>query len=424
VAKVALVITVGNTAEPILKAIEETQGSTDEVTVFLLYGRPFPNQNPSPFDIAKEAKLRAEKIGLPSLRLFEAPDPEDIDTTLAVARDILREVVEFEQVIVNFTGGTKVLSAAIVHAALTEPIVGELTLDYTGGIVRDAAAGRVIRGSMRVKRSERTATDEVLQQVMNHLKQANYRDARLLVEHLPERGKGGFVKQAALALYRWDEFDYESSVQILRRLNSSAKTLLDDDRLSLLAALVARLLEPGNCLFALLPLLRRLENNSNVSIEVGGATLLIADAIESAVRRLTEERPTDSVLRSYRAVEIAVQMQLIKRGINPWHPDWEALDNSVRREFRELLGASQFPSNLALSTGLTLLAASGKTISQESHKRLADLQQLRNLSYLEHGYHRLDTGAAQRLNGYAVLVCEELIDESLGDARSLVRHSW
>lgn len=420
--KKALIITVGNTADPILKAIKEEYKESGDITVFLLYGRPFPGQkNPSPFDIANKAKQECEEIGV-AVRLFEAADPEDINASLSVARDIYRRAFDAEQVIVNFTGGTKVLSASVVHAALTEPLSGGLILDYTGGPQRDDQ-GRVIREAMRVVRSERTATDEILQEVINKIRLGNYRDAHLLSEHLPQKGKGGFVKRAAQALYLWDEFDYEAATENLQRLNEPAKVLSDDEYLSPLAAIIIKLLEPGNRICQLLSLLRKAQQGqipSKSAIE--HFPLLVADAIENSRRRLQEERATDSVLRSYRAVEITVQARLIHNGINPWRPMWQSVDQETIRQYLELLNATQPPRDIALSTGLVLLEVMGQTLSEEQQKWRGDLQQLRNYSYLEHGYQRLKVVDAQRLNNYATAICRELLGDTLNNLQTLLRH--
>lgn len=421
--KTVLVITVGGTADPILKAVEEASQEGEEVTVFLLYGRPFPDQKPSPFDVASEAKKMGEGTGVP-MRLFEAADPEDISACLAVVRDIFREAAEAERVIVNFTGGTKVLSAAAVHAALTESLTGKLVLDYTGGLVRDEQ-GRVLRDWMRVVRSERTMTDEILQQVLERLRRANYREARLLAERLPERGRAGFVKRAAEALYLWDDFDYGDAVQILRRLYEPAKMLSDDEHLSSLATLVARLLEPGNHLFTLLPALRRVhQGQTALGSEAQHFPLLIADALENALRRVHEERATDSVLRSYRAVEMAVQARLLQSGVNPWRPDWHVVPQDAMQRYLALLNATQPPRDLALTAGLTLVEAMGQGLTDNARKSLDDLRQLRNYSYLEHGYQRLKVDDAHRLNDYAASLCEELLGGPLETLRKSVRHAW
>ena len=53
--KTAVVITSGNTAEPILKAIEDAAQEGGEVMVYLIYGKPFPQQSPSPLEVASAA---------------------------------------------------------------------------------------------------------------------------------------------------------------------------------------------------------------------------------------------------------------------------------------------------------------------------------------------------------------------------------
>ncbi len=420
--KKTLIITAGSTADPILKAIDEEYQSGQEVVVFLLYGRPFPGQKPpTPFDVANQAKQRCDEKGV-SVRLIEVADPEDINRSLDVARDVFRQAANAERVVVNFTGGTKVLSAAVVHAALTEPLGGELILDYTGGQVRDTH-GRVSREAMQLRRSERTATDEILQQVLERLRRANYREAKLFAERLPDQGKAGFVTKATVAFSLWDEFDYEGSVTILRRLYEPAKALSDDDRLSELARVVARLLEPGNRLSSLVSLLRKAQNEkANLGEMATDLPLLVADALENSWRRLQEERPTDSVLRSYRAVEVAVQIRLLQNGISPWLPQWQEMDVNTVKRFLELQKTTQPPPTLALTAGLNLLEAMGHSLGKEGRKRLTDVQQSRNYSYLEHGYLRLATGDAERLHKYACDLCSELLSDSLEALRQSVRH--
>ncbi len=419
----ALVITIGNTADPILKAIQEIGTTEPGAAVYLVYGRPFSGQaKPTPFDVAHEARRIADERGLP-VRLFEVPDPEDINVALAVTRDVLAELAGAKQVVVNFTGGTKVLSAAVVHAALTAPLPSELILDYTGGIMRDDK-GRVIREAMRVKRSERTATEEALQQTLQSLRRAAYREASLLSRFLPDLGRAGFVKKVAEALALWDEFDYDAAVRGLQRLNEPAKALLDDGSIAPLPALVRRLLQVGGRLCAVGRPLQQLQQGAGKQpVESAQLPLLVADALENGARRLQEGRATDAVLRAYRAVEVATQVQLLKHGINPWRPDWSLVPNDTQAHYLKLIQGTQLPRELALNAGLCLLEALGQSLGVESRKRLKDLQQCRNLSYLEHGYQRVDRSAGERLHGYAAELCTQLLGESVDPLRASVRHS-
>jgi hypothetical protein len=174
-------------------------------------------------------------------------------------------------------------------------------------------------------------------------------------------------------------------------------------------------------------------------------TLLVADAIENGARRLAEGRPTDSVLRAYRAVEVAVHARLCSRGINPWWPDWDSLDAAVLDRYQALLTTSQtegrpFPSGsvapaaahrsdwrppreLALTTGLKLVEALDGELPGDLAQHLRDLQANRNRSYLEHGYRRLATRDAERLFAYAEALCAHLTGPDLLVARRKVTHA-
>ncbi len=417
----ALVLTVGTTPEPLVKAIEEVRGTEPDLVVFLLYGRPFAGQQPSPFDVAREVRERAAALGVRA-EVREAADPEDYDVCLSAARVLLQEAAGMDRLVVNFTGGTKPLSAALVHAALTEPFAGELVLDYTGGEVRDPT-GRVVKEAMRIRRSARTATDELLRRVLDLVRRSAYREARALTGRLPERGRAGFVRRAVEALYAWDEFDYESAVESLRRLYEAARALTDAPDVGPLAELVGRLVEPGGRLVEEVRTLRQLQSGSaNRWPSPEGMVLLVADVLENALRRLEEGRPTDCVLRAYRAVEAAVQARLVAERVNPWRPDWSRLEASLLTSYLQSLSRSAPPQDLALTTGLRLVELLGTPLPPELARWLQDLQATRNHCYLEHGYRRVGEEDARRLVGYAETLCTHLLKADLGPARGRVTH--
>ena len=326
----ALIITVGTTADPILKTVEEARKDGEDVTVYLVYGRPFPGQNPSPFEVAAEAKRKATESNV-SVQMFEVSDPEDINVGLKVNREVLAVAAGAGRVIVNFTGGTKVLSAAAVHAALTVPLEGELILDYTGGLVR-GDGGRVLRESMRVIRSERTATEEALQRVSESLRRGAYQEAALVSRSLTDLGRGGFAKKAVEALLLWDEFDYEPAVRQLQRLNEPAKALMDDRLVAPLPALVRRLVEPGNRLLAVLRPLNKIQQGPGVlEANLRDLPLLAADTLENAHRRLQEGRATDAVLRFLSGRRGGDAGTALAKGLEPLAPWLERGGNGHER---------------------------------------------------------------------------------------------
>ncbi len=439
-----LLLTVGTTADPLVKAVEDQRTEDPDLRVLLVYGRPFPGQDPSPFDVAVRVKDAASKLGV-AVETRELADPEDLDACVDACRRVLREVSQADRVVVDFTGGTKAMSAAIVHAALTEPLAGRLVFEYTGGAIRDET-GRVLREAMRRRVTERTATDQLVHQVLELLRRFAYREARLLTARLPAEGRAGFLRRAVSVLNDWDEFYYEACWDPLNRLTEAARALQDDPELAPLASLCLRLREPAAVLRTTVQRLRTLEAGDQCPWPTSQEmAFLVADALENASRRLAEGRPTDGVLRAYRAVEVAVQARLLSRGVNPWRPDWDRLDPAVLDRYAASLAAppTEAPSSqsepavaaaqgpggwrppreLALTTGLKLVEALDGDLPQDLAQRLRDLQTNRNRSYLEHGYRRLAAQDARRLLAYAEELCTHLVGPGLSDARKKVSHS-
>jgi CRISPR-associated protein (TIGR02710 family) len=439
-----LVLTVGTTADPLLKAVEEHRAQDPDLRVFLLYGCPFPGQDPSPFDVAARVKDAAGRLGVP-VEIRQIADPEDLDACLQTCRGVLRDVSQTDRIVVDFTGGTKAMSAAVVHAALTESLAGRLAFEYTGGAIRDPT-GRVLREAMRHRVTERTATDETIRQVLELLQRFAYREARPLAFKLPEAGRAGFLRRAVDALNAWDEFHYETCWESLGRLTGAARLAQDDPELAPLASLCLRLREPAAVLRTAVQRLRTLEEGNPGSPWPASEemALLVADALENAARRLIEDRPTDGVLRAYRAVEVAVQSRLLFHGVNPWRPDWNRLDPAVLDRYAALPVAppdenSPAPSEpgvpvardrsgwhppreLALTTGLRLVEALEGALPEDLVRRLRDLQMKRNRSYLEHGYLRVTQQDGKRLLDAAHAVCSHLMGTDLTPIRDRVSH--
>lgn len=418
----ALILTVGTTLGPLVKAVEEQLQQDPDVVVFLLYGRPFPGQGPSPFDVAQQIRSRAAELGVRA-EPREVPDPENLDVCLHAAREVLRELPPVDRIVVDFTGGTKPLSAAVVHAALTEPVVGGLVMEYTGGALRDSA-GRVVPEAMRLRHSERTATEETTRQVLDLLRRFAYREARYLAGRLPDTGRPGFVRSCVEALYAWDEFDYDAARDLLVKDHAAARALGDVAELAPVASLVRRLVGPANVLANASRQLHQLQDGHGKDWpQPEDVALLAADTLENAARRLAEGRPTDSVLRAYRAVETAVQARLLANRVNPWRPDWEALDPARRSEYERALEPGTLPRELALTTGLRLVEVLEGPLPGTLAERLRDIQFNRNRSYLEHGYHRVREADARRLVGHAHQVCAHLLKADLAALRDRVAHN-
>jgi hypothetical protein len=122
-------------------------------------------------------------------------------------------------------------------------------------------------------------------------------------------------------------------------------------------------------------------------------------------RRLEEGRYTDSVLRSYRAAECATQVRLYEIGIHPAKPA------AFRAAFARTGGIVDGDKTLAFRAGLDLLKNIGAITCETIATNVQDLGQVRNSTYLEHGYVRIEQTQAERCLHHAMTICLHLLGE-------------
>jgi CRISPR-associated protein (TIGR02710 family) len=421
VAKTVLILTVGTTAEPLINAVDVAAKEEGDLEIVLLYGRPFAGQRPDPFTVAGQVRDYANRRGIRVI-FAEIADPEDIEVCLQAARMALRLARKADRVIVNYTGGTKPMSAAAVHAALSEPFAGGLELRYVGGERRDET-GRVTTEAMRVRREHRTATQETVARVIELLQAYEYEMALALTSNLPDEGRPGFLKRAVPLLHRWDRFDYTAGLaHDLCRLADQAGVIVDDPQLGGLAATVRRLCEPASEISRTVRQLGRLEQGQPASVGNRGMCLIAADVLENAARCVSRGRWAEAILRCYRGVEVAVQGRLISIGVNPWKPEWESMGDA-KEEIRRVLGT--LPQDLGVGTGMRVLEVlEGRALDGKLQDHLRDLQQLRNRSMLEHGFLSPAEGEARRCAAYAEELVECILPGGVARLRVLVSLSF
>jgi hypothetical protein len=392
-----LIATVGTTPEPVVKAIAEAK-EEGPLMLFLVYGRAFPGQEPDPFSVAQTVSQRASELGI-KVRVFELDEPEGIDQSFHLFRKVMAEASNLgaERILLDFTGGTKVMGVSMVHVALSQPWPADVAFEYVGGSRNEY--GRV--KEMEVRRSPRTVIQELISKVLDCLRQQNYSRASYFSESLPQKGKAGFLKRATLILWHWDNFHYGEARPLVKDCVPQARVLIDDADYSAVADTVIRLHRAAGRIELALQALRQLEHGSGplaTREAVEGHLNILGDVIENARRRVRSS-PVDSVLRSYRAVEVVTQIGLISQRVNPWHPDWVSLPRDKVSGYLESVGAQRPPQNLSLRNGFVLLELLTSPFEPESKEVLKDVMSLRNLSYLEHGYNKVSVEAAEKTVG-------------------------
>ena len=309
------------------------------------------------------------------------------------------------------------MSAAAVHAALTAPLAGNLELSYVGGGQRDET-GRVVSEAMTIRPSTQTFTRERAEQIVKLLRDYRFEPAKNLAEVLPDSGRFGFLKRATTALSFWDNLEYDEAVPELRELNRQAKALSDDPDLGKLAQIIDRLAPIANAIFATIRVFRQWEEGETQKPNRGeDMYLLCADLIENAYRHIKRREFTEAVLRSYRALEAAVQVALVMSDRNPWrYTPSQSEQEAVKSRF------GCVPKELTLSSGMGVLEiAHNRTLNGDLRSKLLDVQQLRNQSILEHGYRACSQKEAERVLGYAETLVSWVLNVSIEPFRKRVR---
>ncbi len=409
-----LIITVGTTAEPLFKAVEEA-ANEDITFVYIIYGRPFPNQSPNPFDIANEVKKKASSLKL-KVQTFEVSDPENFNSCLLTTVQAVKQINidQINKLTVNFTGGTKPMSGALVHGVLTEPINAEVVLDYTGGVERNDA-GRVV-GEMRIKRQYETRVEIIARDALNMIKACNYSQAFSITRSFPDSGRFGFLKKSIEALYLWDNFNYQNSSKILKVLAQQIEVLLDTPLLKDIIRIIKKLVDPSLSISKVIDKILKIQNGSEPKLALKGINadelfLIAIDTLENAKRRFNEGKYTDAVLRAYRAIECAIQMRLTLLNINPWSFNPEYAEEDKRECINKIFNGYKPPIKITFHNGIELLKCHGKRLTNEDEKYLQDIQQTRNNSYLEHGYQRVERSHADNILNYTTQIIESLLKE-------------
>jgi len=388
----AIFLTAGTTPEPLIKCLDEAYTQEKNVVAYIIYGTPFPDQTPDPLTSAIQVKKRAEDLGFKTV-VRGAPDPEDFMSCQKTFESALKDSLNYdvEQIIINYTGGTKPMAAALVHTALTQLTdVKTVTLDYVGGIERDEK-GRV-KGRMRSIKHVKPFIDEKMRRTIELARHYSFPQALSLLGGTELIGKSKFIRDSLEALNHWDHFRYEEAHGAILDLKKQAEVLIEDDPTHIPDTII-NLSKTSGRISNLVKHLRKLEDGRDETLrpfssDPEGLALLSLDAYNNAERRKYEGRWIDAVLRAYRSIEVAVQSVLIsKHSINPWHPDWNKLDERTILDSLAKLNIKHMPEQISLYAGYSLIEALDGELG--ARDELQKLMTMRNHSYLEHGFQRV-----------------------------------
>jgi len=388
--KRVLIISVGGSSDPVINACREykpdyiyffcssgPKGSTlavdgpgdpcgDTRKKKCECGKMVPLGNPEGKAIVYQLGLEEEDYK--KIEVDELDDLAACFTTLSVIENKIAERFgDGAEVIANYTGGTKSMSAALVlkgmqqehwKLSLNKGVRKDLIKVHSGDIpVLEDKLGIYLvnyrdQTKIFLQRHDYSSADNTLSEVtMRH---------RLPSDKLKKVLR---TRRICQAFHAWDLFNHDAALETLRSEGG-------EDLKDYILALVAITKE------------NRLAGCAKV-----------ADLILNAERRAVQERYDDAVARLYRAMEMLAQEQLKgKWGIDTSNVDLALIPPAQQEKYREL----QSPDGriqLALRKSYELLVDLGDPIGaiwQEDVNRVLSALNKRNESILAHGTVPLD----------------------------------
>lgn len=255
---------------------------------------------------------RAEGVDLDAGRydLFELPDGQDIASCLDHLRLLTPVVSEWAargesfRVVVDFTGGTKCMSAALGIQASRWPCL----FSYVGGSERTKeGVGIVVSGAEKIVHQAnpwdalgQQAVDDFVVLFDQHafLAAADLAAATMRRVSRPDRKRElASLEQLAKALDAWDRFDHTNSKNLLESVSKSANDLraaLGPTRGDRVLAGTAQLMQ----------------HLAQLGQAPAPSRHHVLDLLANAKRRKDEGRFDDAVARLYRSLEAIAQVAL------------------------------------------------------------------------------------------------------------------
>jgi CRISPR-associated protein (TIGR02710 family) len=371
----AMIISVGGTPQPIIKIISEY---SPEFISFVA--------SQDTYDLVTQIKGEISKAGLiPKTEITLVDNVNDLVHCYEKAEEAILRVIKMkyktDEVIVDYTGGTKNMSVAISLAAISH----SFSFSYVGGTERTKEGiGIVIDGHEVIYKSINPwdfLAIEAKKNIALLYNQNQFKAARNLTEELQSKStkyKSMFKKLGFLieGYYKWDLFRYAEALDTFKKAKLDELMEVQDQ------SFVSFAMESSNLLHLIEKLARSPRKPSHI---------LIGDLFANAERRNEEGKFDDAVLRLYRIVEMLAQERLLsKYGIDVSDIRKNQIPDSLKEEFAKHYksqrdGKIKIPQTAAFKL-LNELNDEVGHLFRKNEQRFLDLQSSRNYSYLAHGF--------------------------------------
>ena len=378
----AMIISVGGTPEPVVKTLE-THGP--EFVCFFCSEATVENVG----QIKAMARERGVEV---RNRNVMVSDPEDLAACYRGALEACDRVESAgyppEDVVVDYTGGTKTMSAALVLATVNRGY----GFSYVGGTARDKKGQGVVLSGHEVVRTGMTSPWRVfaVEEKRTFAALFNrhlYRAAaevmeRALVREPSERRLLAALRDLARAYQHWDAFRHAQAKEFLKGAIEGLSIRLE------------HVPDPGlsqtlNGASATLDFLKRLQQDTRGFRRM--SRLQVVDLLANAGRRARGGRADDAVGRLYRALELVAQIAFEEAfGCPTGNADPDRLPEDLRERYRHKYWNPQVSAcQIPLRAAFEALAAAGRLEGVRFVERAGEFEKIlyaRNHSILAHGF--------------------------------------
>jgi len=385
----ALLISVGGSPQPVAFSIDRHR--PDKVIFFASQ------------DSRSEVETRVRPLTAHRWRdqeILTTPDPQHLTRCLDIlSRELPSRLeifgLDWESLVVDYTGGTKTMSAALVLATINAPV----EYSYVGGAVRSKAGLGTVQDGAESMLINPNPWDvlalDLRRRLARQFNRGHFAEARETAREAAAR-----VGAARRPIYQglehlcaaydlWQGFDYPTAQRTLQRALATLEPLagVSED-----ASLVDFLATVRADLQRLRGAARAFQASTRGEVpEPGDGHALVVDLVANAVRvtRLAG-RPDDGVARLYSAIEKLAKVALAAHGIDNSKASPEAIPPLLRGEYeRRFLDPEDGRLRFGLDASYTLLEALDDPLGRAYRRREGALSQMlgaRNGSLLVHGW--------------------------------------
>jgi len=316
---------------------------------------------------------------------FLIQDQDNVEQIMIECESLIRKIIKQKlfspkDIVIDFTSGTKAMSAGLLLAALNFP---GTVLSYISG--RRDNEGRVITGEeiIRIQTPNRIYFDSLFIDAVNLFNQYQFEACSQIIDKaksllLDKKYllKANTLQQLSKAYSFWDKFEHKKALGILNELTKST----EDEKL-LLDWEIKNIVERNKQFLYQ-------EVNTNYSVERA------IDLLENASRRAEEGKYDDAVARLYRCLEYLSQYCLYTKynQIETKSIDINILPANLRNKYRKEIDKDE-GITFSLFKSFELLKDLGDELGvkfiKDYHGKEIEIKKLlciRNNSILAHGF--------------------------------------